>query len=76
MSPPPFKVESTKPLQKKERVYDKPAGEKPPGCEKGFVGNVAYEATDEELTELFSKCGEIKGLRWLTNQETGEVGSG
>ena len=37
-----------------------------------FVGNVAYESTDDELTALFAGCGAVKMVRWLTHQDTGE----
>lgn len=66
-------VEMTQPLKpKKPKREIKPLGDKPEGCCKVFVGNVAYESTDDELAALFGKCGDVKMVRWLTKQDTGE----
>lgn len=42
------------------------------GCRKLFIGNIAFEAEDEDFTTLFAKCGEIAEMRWLTDRDTGE----
>jgi len=65
-------VEITQPLKKKVKKEIRPMGDKPDGCLKVFVGNVAYESTDDELGVLFGKCGDVKMVRWLTKQDTGE----
>jgi len=36
-----------------------------------FVGNLVYDATDAELTELFSPVGKPVSVRILTDRETG-----
>jgi len=68
-------VELTQPLKPKAPrggSSEGPKGEKPIGCTKIFVGNVAYESTDDELASLFGACGAVKMVRWLTHQDTGE----
>ena len=45
--------------------------EKPEGCNKLFMGNVAYEIDDETICNFFKECGEIVGLRWLTHKDSG-----
>lgn len=45
---------------------------KPDGCKKLFMGNLAYEITDEAIVEFFKHCGQMVGLRWLTNKDTGD----
>jgi nucleolin len=55
-----------------DRNKDFALGAKPDGCTKVFVGNVSYEATDDELAELFGKCGDVKMVRWLTHKDSGE----
>lgn len=38
---------------------------------KMYVGNIPYNATEEDLRELFSECGEIESLRIMKDQFTG-----
>jgi len=71
----PIVVEATKVPRKQllqQQRTERPAGEKPPGCDKIFIGNIAYETTEDEAWELFGKCGDVKNLRWLTNKDTGD----
>jgi len=37
--------------------------EKPEGCTTIFVGNLPFEATKEDLEQLFGNCGEIRNAR-------------
>jgi len=67
-----IKVEHTKAPPKFSRQTERQMQPKPPGCTKLFVGNVAYEATEEQLWELFAKCGDVVSIRWLTHQDSGE----
>jgi nucleolin len=46
---------------------------KPEGCTTVFVGNLSYYASEEELRELFGKCGEITDVRLAKDKETGEL---
>ena len=48
---------------------------KPEGCNKLFMGNVAYEIDDDTICNFFKDCGEIVGLRWLTHKDTGKWGA-
>ncbi len=45
---------------------------RPPGCKKLYAGNLAYTIDDDKMVEFFKDCGEMIGLRWLTNKDTGE----
>ena len=38
---------------------------------KIYVGNIPYNATEEDLRELFSECGEIESLKIMKDQFTG-----
>lgn len=38
---------------------------------KLYVGNLPYSATEEDLRELFSACGEIESLKIMKDQFTG-----
>ncbi|KAJ1457573.1 hypothetical protein M885DRAFT_515175 [Pelagophyceae sp. CCMP2097] len=44
------------------------------GTQKLFLGNVAYEAADDDLLELFKTCAPdgVREIRWLTKKDTGE----
>jgi RNA recognition motif-containing protein len=37
---------------------------------KMYVGNIPYNATEEDLRELFSECGEIESLKIIQDQFT------
>jgi hypothetical protein len=36
-----------------------------------FVGNIAYQASEEDLTNLFSQAGEVLSFRLIADRETG-----
>jgi RNA recognition motif-containing protein len=38
---------------------------------KIYIGNIAYNATEEDINELFSKYGEIKSLKIIKDSITG-----
>jgi RNA recognition motif-containing protein len=38
---------------------------------KMYVGNIPYNATEEDLRELFSEYGEIESLKIIQDQDTG-----
>ncbi|GAB4018861.1 MAG: RNA-binding protein [Bdellovibrio sp.] len=38
---------------------------------KLYIGNLSYQAKEEELTETFSEFGEVKSVRIITDRETG-----
>lgn len=38
---------------------------------KIYVGNIPYNATEEDLRELFSECGEVESLKIMQDQFTG-----
>eukprot|EP00607_Mallomonas_marina_P009975 CAMPEP_0182420870 /NCGR_PEP_ID=MMETSP1167-20130531/5951_1 /TAXON_ID=2988 /ORGANISM="Mallomonas Sp, Strain CCMP3275" /LENGTH=357 /DNA_ID=CAMNT_0024597383 /DNA_START=37 /DNA_END=1110 /DNA_ORIENTATION=+ len=44
---------------------------KPIGCKKLYCGNLSYEIDDDSMVAFFETCGEIVGLRWLTQRDTG-----
>jgi RNA recognition motif-containing protein len=46
---------------------------KPENCHKLFIGNLSYEIDDEVITKFFASVdAEIKAVRWLHHQETGD----
>lgn len=47
--------------------------EKPEGCKSVFVGNLPFNATEEDLKSLFAECGDIEGARIATDRETGRA---
>jgi RNA recognition motif-containing protein len=38
---------------------------------KLFVGNLSYQATEEDLRELFQQSGKVESVRIITDQFTG-----
>ena len=50
----------------------KPSTVKPEGCKTVYVGNLAYEMTDEIVESVFSDCGKIESIRWGTEKNTEE----
>ncbi len=40
---------------------------------KLYVGNISYNTTEDELKELFSKCGEVLSVKIITDPGTGRA---
>ena len=40
---------------------------------KLYVGNISYKTTEDELRELFSKCGEVLSVKIITDPHTGRA---
>ncbi len=40
---------------------------------KLYVGNISYNATEDEMRELFSKCGEVLSVKIITDPHTGRA---
>ena len=38
-----------------------------------YVGNLPYKTTDEELSELFSRCGTVENVQVMRDQATGRA---
>lgn len=38
---------------------------------KLYVGNLSYDVTEDELSQLFSQCGQVSGARIVKDKETG-----
>lgn len=38
---------------------------------KLYVGNLSYDATEDELSQLFSQCGQVSGARIVKDRDTG-----
>lgn len=49
---------------------------KPPGGKKLYMGNLAYNIDDDTIVSFFKDCGEMRGLRWLVNTDTGAFRGG
>lgn len=39
---------------------------------KLFIANISREASEDELNELFSACGEVKSLKIVKDRDTGQ----
>ncbi len=40
---------------------------------KLYVGNISYNTTEDQLKELFSKCGEVVSVKIITDPHTGRA---
>jgi len=40
-------------------------------AKKVFVGNLSFQTTDNELTDLFSQYGEVESVSIITDRDTG-----
>jgi len=38
---------------------------------KVFVGNLSFDATENEVREMFAQHGNIESLAWITDRDTG-----
>jgi len=38
-----------------------------------YVGNLSYEATEEELRQLFAEFGEVDSVNLITDRQTGRL---
>ncbi|MCE5195520.1 MAG: RNA-binding protein [Nitrospiraceae bacterium] len=39
---------------------------------KLYVGNISFQATEEDLKELFAKSGEVESVKIITDAQTGK----
>jgi len=47
-------------------------GNNPERAERSvFVGNIAYKASEDDLTNLFSQAGQVVSFRLICDRETG-----
>lgn len=47
-------------------------GPRPDGCTTVYVGNLAYDITEEVLRKVFDKCGSIRAVRFAEHIQTKE----
>ncbi|GMF18919.1 unnamed protein product [Phytophthora lilii] len=47
-------------------------GPRPEGCTTIYVGNLAYDITEEVLRKVFDKCGSIRAVRFAEHIQTKE----
>ncbi|RLN95479.1 hypothetical protein BBJ28_00007269 [Nothophytophthora sp. Chile5] len=47
-------------------------GPRPEGCMTVYVGNLAYDITEEVLRKVFDKCGSIRAVRFAEHIQTKE----
>ena len=40
-------------------------------AKKIYVGNISFDATEQDIRDLFSECGEIESLKIITDKLTG-----
>ena len=38
---------------------------------KIYVGNLSFQATEDEVRDLFEEYGEISSIAWITDRDTG-----
>lgn len=57
------------PTNKKPRTFE--LSERPDGCREVFVGNLSWNATDDEVWKCFEDCGAIARVRIKTDYDTG-----
>ena len=50
----------------------RPKTPRPPGCKKLYVGNLSYSIDDDTIVDFFKDAGEMVGLRWLTQKDSGD----
>ncbi|KAK1944065.1 Protein gar2 [Phytophthora citrophthora] len=50
----------------------KAIGPRPEGCTTVYVGNLAYDITEEVLRKVFDKCGSIRAVRFAEHIQTKE----
>jgi nucleolin len=55
-----------------ERAPARAPSAKPEGCTTVFVGNLSYAIEEQHLIDFFAGVGEVKAVRWLTHQDSGE----
>lgn len=41
-------------------------------AKKLYVGNLDYEVTDDELTQVFNQCGQVSEAKVVKDKETGK----
>ena len=62
-----LKIEIAKPRSSAPR--DQAPSDKPEGCTTVFVGNLSWAATEDDLRNAFSDCGEITSVRIAWDHE-------
>lgn len=40
--------------------------------QKLYVGNLSYDVTEDELSQLFGRCGRVTGVRIIKDRDTGK----
>lgn len=43
------------------------------GTMRLYVGNISFKATEDDLRELFSQCGEVTSVKLITDKATGRL---
>merc|ERR1711991_481349 len=68
-----IKIELSKPQTKSQNNNKKTnlVKTKPKDCKTVFVGNLSYDADDNEIEKFFKSCGNIKSIRIVTDAESG-----
>merc|ERR1719424_2293251 len=75
---PPAKKEKKEKKEKKAKAEEaaEEAAPATPAAEgeggRVFLGNLPWSVTDEQIKEVFAKCGEITKIEWLTHADSGK----
>jgi nucleolin len=51
---------------------DQPLSAKPEGCKTVFVGNLAWNASEDDIKAAFAECGNVWNVRLAMDRETGK----
>ena len=43
------------------------------GTMRLYVGNISFKATEDDLRDLFSQCGEVLSVKLITDNATGRL---
>jgi len=54
------------------KPFAKEMSEKPEGCKTIFVGNLSWQATEDDLRTAFESCGNVWSVRIATDRDTGK----
>src|SRR5574342_970609 len=64
-------IPNAPPVSRGECPFGPDRGRRPAMPAKLFVGNLSFQATEEDLRELFQQAGTVESVRIVTDQFTG-----
>lgn len=58
--------------KKENKSFDKPAQAQGDATDTLFIGNLSFQASEDDIRGAFAECGEIISIRLPTDRETGQ----